>query len=208
MVHSDEGSEPADADAADRSDSTDSSDSIDSSDGTSDGGDGDDGGRPVGKKPRTGSACGNGPAMALIDSAVADSAVADSAVAQPAAVDEALPLALISTAVEADAVHECQHGLDVLKVVLEQVRSVGQDALAATVANAIRRQERSCRGKKRANGVVSQAVIANHAAAVADVTGAQSIVAKADAEAKRTRLTIKQMKAEHYRLEAAQVALQ
>ena len=113
-VHSDEGSEPADADAADRSDSTDSSDSNDSSDGTSDGGDGDDGGRPVGKKPRTGSACGNGPAMALIDSAVADSAVADSAVAKPAAVDEALPLALISTAAEADAVHECQQGLDVL----------------------------------------------------------------------------------------------
>ena len=55
--------------------------------------------------------------MALIDSAVADSVVADSA--------EALPLALISTAAEADAVHECQHGLGVLKVVLERVRSVG-----------------------------------------------------------------------------------
>ena len=105
--------------------------------------------------------------------------------------------------------HECQHGLDVLQVVLEQVRSVGQDALAATVANAIRRQERICRGKKeRANGVVSQAMLANHAAAVADVTAAQSIVAKADAEAKRTRLTIKQMKAEHDRLDSARVALQ
>ena len=104
--------------------------------------------------------------------------------------------------------HECQHGLDVLKVVLEQVRSVGQDALAATVANAIRRQERKCRGNKRTSDVVSQAMLANHAAAVADVTAAQSIVAKADAEAKRTRLTIKQMKAEHDRLDAARVALQ
>jgi hypothetical protein len=192
VVHSDEGSEPASAD--DRSDSSDSSD--DTSDG-GDGGDSDGGGRPVCKKPRT-------------DSAVADSAVADadSAVAEPAAVDEALPLALISTAAEADAVHELQHGLDVLKVVLEQVRSVGQDALAATVANAIRRQERVCRGNKRTNSGVSQAMLANHAAAVADVSVAQSIVAKADADAKRTRLTIKQMKAEHDRLEAARVALQ
>ena len=51
-------------------------------------------------------------------------------------------------------------------------------------------------------------MLANHAAAVADVTAAPSIVAKADAEAKRTRLTIKQMKAEHDRLEATRVALQ
>jgi hypothetical protein len=51
-------------------------------------------------------------------------------------------------------------------------------------------------------------MLANHAAAVADVSVAQSIVAKADADAKRTRLTIKQMKAEHDRLEAARVALQ
>ena len=195
VVHSDEGSEPASAD--DRSDSSDSSDSSDDTSDGGDGGDSDGGGRPVCKKPRT-------------DSAVADSAVADadSAVAEPAAVDEALPLALISTAAEADAVHELQHGLDVLKVVLEQVRSVGQDALAATVANAIRRQERVCRGNKRTNSGVSQAMLANHAAAVADVSVAQSIVAKADADAKRTRLTIKQMKAEHDRLEAARVALQ
>jgi hypothetical protein len=205
-VHSDEGSEPPDAvaDADDSSDTSNSSDSSDSTDGTSDGGDGDDGGRPVSKKPRTSSACGNGPAMALMESAVADSAVADSAVAEPAA----LPLALISTAAEADVVHACQHGLDVLKVVLEQVRSVGQDALAVTVSNAIRRQERLCRGKKRTTGVISQAMLANYAAAVADETTAQSIVAKADAEAKRTRLTIKQMKAEHDRLAAARVALQ
>ena len=206
VVHSDEGSEPADADASDISDSNDSSDSSDSSDGTSDGGDGDDGGLQVVKKPRTGSACGNGTAVALIDSAVADSAVAGSA--------EALPVALIDSAVavptaaEADAVHECQHRLDVLKVVLEQVRSVGQDALAATIANAIRSQERKCRGNKRTSGMVTQAMLANHAASVADVTAAQSIVAKADAEAKRTRLTIKQTKAECDRMEAARVALQ
>ena len=39
-------------------------------------------------------------------------------------------------------------------------------------------------GNTRTNGVVSQAMLANHAAAVADVTAAQSIAAKADAEAK------------------------
>ncbi len=112
------------------------------------------------------------------------------------------------TVAEADTVHAYQHRLDVLWVVLEQVQSVGQDALAATVANAIEIQERNCSGSKRTSDVEPQAKLANHSSAVADVMAAQSIIAKADVEAKRTRLTIKQKKAEHARLQAARVAVQ
>ncbi len=46
-------------------------------------------------------------------------------------------------------------------------------------------------------------MLANRASAVADVVAAQSIVTKADAEAFGIRLTIKQVKAEHERLDAA-----
>jgi hypothetical protein len=105
------------------------------------------------------------------------------------------PLALVSMdAAEADLAHDFQHSLDVLRVVLDQVRAVGQDALAATVSHAIVVQERRCRGTKRASDAMARAMVGNHASAVADVTAGRTIVAKADAEAKRTRRTFRQLR--------------
>jgi hypothetical protein len=111
-------------------------------------------------------------------------------------------------AAEADIVHEHQHGLDILRVVLDQVVSVGHDALAATVSHAIVVQERKCRGTKRSSDAVARAMEENYTSAVAGVAAARTIVAKADFEAKRARRTVQQLQGEHDRLQAATVALQ
>jgi hypothetical protein len=188
-LHSDEGSDEPDEDA---------------SDGDSD--DGDDDGEPAV------AACDDGePAVAGCKPAVPDHAGAAAAAvpSHAGAAAAAGPLALVSMdAAEADLAHDHQLSLDVLRVVLEQVRAVGQDALAATVSHAIVVQERRCRGTKRASDAVAQAMVGNHASAVADVAAAQTIVAKADAEAKRTRHTLRQMQEESDRLDKARFALQ
>ena len=187
-VHSDEGSDEPDEDGSDGGDG-----------GLSDDGDDDHiGGEcDIGGEPAV---AGGEPAVAGCKPAVPDHAGAAAA---------AEPLALVSMdAAEADLVHDHQHGLDVLRVVLDQVRAVGQDALAATVSHAIVVQERRCRGTKRASDAVARAMVGNYTSAVADVAAARTIVAKADSEAKRTRRTVRQLQEEHDRLQAARVALQ
>jgi flavin-binding protein dodecin len=189
-VHSDEGSDEPDEDASDGRHSDDDDDGDDDEPAV------------AGCEPAV-AGCGE-PAVAGCEPAVPDHAGAAAAAGPLAG-----PLALVSMdAAEADLVHDYQHSLDVLRVVLEQVRAVGQDALAATVSHAIVVQERKCRGTKRASDAVAQAMVGNHASAVADLTAAQTIVAKADAEAKRTRRTIRQLQEEHDRLQAARLALQ
>ena len=91
---------------------------------------------------------------------------------------------------EADVVHGSQLVLDVLRSVLEQVQGVGQDAMAATIINTVHSQERKSHGRKRSSEAVAQAMVANHCAEQRGV---------ADAEAKRTRTTLKQLREEHER---------
>ena len=112
---------------------------------------------------------------------------------------EARPLPLVSmNAAEADIVHEHRHSLDILRAVLDQVVSVGHDALAATVSHAIVVQERKCRGTNRSSDAVARAMEENCTSAVAGVAAARTTAAKADFEAKRARWTVKQLQGMHH----------
>jgi hypothetical protein len=157
-VYSDEGGDEPDEDGSDGSDG-----------GLSDDGDDDHSGGEcdIGGEPAV---AGGEPAVAGCKPAVPDHAGAAAA---------AEPLALVSMdAAEADLVHDHQHGLDVLRVVLDQVRAVGQDAPAATVSHAIVGPERKCRGTKRASDFVARAMADNCTSAVADAAAARTISPK------------------------------
>ena len=176
-VYSDEGGDEPDEDGSDGSDG-----------GLSDDGDDDHSGGEcdIGGEPAV---AGGEPAVAGCKPAVPDHA-------GPAAAAE--PLALVCMdAAEADLVHDHQHGLDALRAVLDQVRAVGQDALAATVSHAIVGQERKCWGTKRAGDFVARAMAENCTSAVADAAAARTIAAKADSEAKRTWRTVRHLATTH-----------
>ena len=132
---------------------------------------------------------------------------------QPAVAGSGVDIAVVAAGLnlsrgEADDVHDSELRLDVLRAVLQQVQAVGQDALAATIINAVHAEERKAHGRKRSSEEVARAMVANHCAEQRDVDGARSIVALAEAEAKRTRRTLKSLRDEHDRVFTARMALQ
>ena len=176
--HSDDGSEAPN----DEGDSDGDDGGLGDDDDDLSGGESDIGGVPA--------VAGGEPAVAGCKPAVADHA---------GAAAEARPLPLVSmNAAEADIVHEHRHSLDILRAVLDEVVSVGHDALAATVSHAIVVQERKCRGTNRSSDAVARAMEENCTSAVAGVAAARTTAAKADFEAKRARWTVKQLQGMHH----------
>ena len=179
------------------------------------GSDSDDGGGSDGGDSASSGGGSDGPAVAggRGEPAVADGGAVGGGEAQAAAEGSGVVLAAVAAGLdlnrdEADAVHDSELKLDVLRVVLQQVQAVGKDALAATIHNAVHAEERKAHGRKRSSEAVAQAMVANHHAEEREVDGARSIVALAEKEAKRTRSSLKQLREEHDRIYAARLALQ
>ena len=180
---------------------TDSGMSDDSDDCCSDGGEDDLGGAPaVAGDPGSPSREGGGEPEAPGSPSVAPVVAGESPATSTALVNFTLD--------EAGAAQDQSHKLDVLRAVLEQVRQVGADRLAATVSQAIVAEERQARRRSRENPAVAMAMLEGRKEAAERSAQWRVALAMEERAEHKRRKTLKELKAESERLEQRRMALQ